>query len=109
VILSRKYSEMRLANLSGAGEAIRELNLPPVERGVRVMLSAAIQMAFAKWMPQQRHLPWHRSRVCGQRFTGLEGLVRSRTQGLDPAGSSRPESIGNQRTGHRGLVVANHR
>jgi hypothetical protein len=25
VILSRKYSEMRLANLSGAGEAIREL------------------------------------------------------------------------------------
>jgi len=27
VILSRKYSEMRLANLSGAGEAIRELNL----------------------------------------------------------------------------------
>ena len=28
VILSRKYSEMRLANLSGAGEAIRELKLP---------------------------------------------------------------------------------
>ena len=27
VILSRKYSEMRLANLSGAGEAIRELGL----------------------------------------------------------------------------------
>jgi hypothetical protein len=27
VILSRKYSEMRLANLSGAGEAIRELKL----------------------------------------------------------------------------------
>ena len=27
VILSRKYSEMRLANLSGAGEAIRDLNL----------------------------------------------------------------------------------
>jgi hypothetical protein len=27
VILSRKYSEMRLANLSGAGEAIKELNL----------------------------------------------------------------------------------
>jgi hypothetical protein len=27
VLLSRKYSEMRLANLSGAGEAIRELNL----------------------------------------------------------------------------------
>ncbi len=26
VILSRKYSEMRLANLSGAGDAIRELN-----------------------------------------------------------------------------------
>jgi hypothetical protein len=25
VILSRKYSEMRLANLSGAGDAIREL------------------------------------------------------------------------------------
>jgi hypothetical protein len=25
VLLSRKYSEMRLANLSGAGEAIREL------------------------------------------------------------------------------------
>jgi hypothetical protein len=73
------------------------------------MLSAALQMAFAKWVPQQRHLPWHRSRVCGQRLTGLEGLVRSRTQGLDPAGSSRQKSIGNQRTGHRGLVVANHR
>ncbi len=28
VILSRKYSEMRIAHLSGAGEAIRELNLP---------------------------------------------------------------------------------
>jgi hypothetical protein len=28
VILSRKYSEMRLAHLSGAGEAIRELKLP---------------------------------------------------------------------------------
>lgn len=27
VILSRKYSEMRLANLSGAGEAVRELKL----------------------------------------------------------------------------------
>jgi len=27
VILSRKYSEMRLANLSGAGEAIKELKL----------------------------------------------------------------------------------
>ena len=27
VLLSRKYSEMRLANLSGAGEAIRELKL----------------------------------------------------------------------------------
>jgi hypothetical protein len=27
VILSRKYSEMRLANLSGAGEAVRELGL----------------------------------------------------------------------------------
>jgi hypothetical protein len=27
VILSRKYSEMKLANLSGAGEAIRELKL----------------------------------------------------------------------------------
>jgi hypothetical protein len=27
VLLSRKYSEMRLANLSGAGDAIRELNL----------------------------------------------------------------------------------
>ena len=27
VLLSRKYSEMRLANLSGAGEAIRELGL----------------------------------------------------------------------------------
>jgi hypothetical protein len=27
VILSRKYSEMRLANLSGAGDAIRELKL----------------------------------------------------------------------------------
>ena len=27
VILSRKYSEMRLANLGGAGEAIRELKL----------------------------------------------------------------------------------
>ena len=27
VILSRKYSEMRLADLSGAGDAIRELNL----------------------------------------------------------------------------------
>ena len=27
VILSRKYSEMRLANLSGAGNAIRELKL----------------------------------------------------------------------------------
>ena len=27
VILSRKYSEMRLANLSGAGDAIRDLNL----------------------------------------------------------------------------------
>ena len=27
VLLSRKYSEMRLANLSGAGEAIRELRL----------------------------------------------------------------------------------
>jgi hypothetical protein len=25
VVLSRKYSEMRLTNLSGAGEAIREL------------------------------------------------------------------------------------
>jgi len=25
VILSRKYSEMRLADLSGAGDAIREL------------------------------------------------------------------------------------
>jgi hypothetical protein len=28
VILSRKYSEMRLADLSGAGDAIRELKLP---------------------------------------------------------------------------------
>jgi hypothetical protein len=27
VLLSRKYSEMRLANLSGAGEAIRELKI----------------------------------------------------------------------------------
>ena len=27
VILSRKYSEMKLANLSGAGDAIRELKL----------------------------------------------------------------------------------
>ena len=27
VILSRKYSEMRLANLSGAGDAIRELKI----------------------------------------------------------------------------------
>jgi hypothetical protein len=27
IILSRKYSEMRLANLSGAGDAIRELKL----------------------------------------------------------------------------------
>jgi hypothetical protein len=27
VILSRKYSEMRLVNLSGAGDAIRELRL----------------------------------------------------------------------------------
>jgi hypothetical protein len=27
VVLSRKYSEMRLANLSGAGEAIKELKL----------------------------------------------------------------------------------
>jgi hypothetical protein len=27
VLLSRKYSEMRLANLSGAGEAVRELKL----------------------------------------------------------------------------------
>ena len=27
VLLSRKYSEMRLADLSGAGEAIRELKL----------------------------------------------------------------------------------
>jgi hypothetical protein len=27
VLLSRKYSEMRLANLSGAGQAIRELKL----------------------------------------------------------------------------------
>jgi hypothetical protein len=27
VILSRKYSEMRLANLSGAGDAVRELKL----------------------------------------------------------------------------------
>jgi hypothetical protein len=27
VILSRKYSEMQLANLSGAGEAIRELKI----------------------------------------------------------------------------------
>lgn len=27
VILSRKYSEMRLADLSGAGDAIRELKL----------------------------------------------------------------------------------
>jgi len=27
VILSRKYSEMRLANLGGAGEAIKELKL----------------------------------------------------------------------------------
>ena len=27
VLLSRKYSEMRLANLSGAGEAIRQLKL----------------------------------------------------------------------------------
>jgi hypothetical protein len=27
VLLSRKYSEMRLANLSGAGDAIRELKL----------------------------------------------------------------------------------
>ncbi len=27
VLLSRKYSEMRLANLSGAGDAIRELGL----------------------------------------------------------------------------------
>src|SRR5256885_11407785 len=28
VILSRKYSEMRLADLSGAGDAVRELKLP---------------------------------------------------------------------------------
>jgi hypothetical protein len=28
VILSRKYSEMRLADLSGAGEAVRELKQP---------------------------------------------------------------------------------
>ncbi len=27
VVLSRKYSEMRLANLSGAGEALRELRI----------------------------------------------------------------------------------
>jgi hypothetical protein len=27
VLLSRKYSEMKLADLSGAGEAIRELKL----------------------------------------------------------------------------------
>jgi len=27
VILSRKYSEMRLADLSGAGDAIRELKI----------------------------------------------------------------------------------
>ena len=27
VILSRKYSEMKLANLSAAGEALRELHL----------------------------------------------------------------------------------
>ena len=27
VLLSRKYSEMRLANLSGAGEAVRELKV----------------------------------------------------------------------------------
>ena len=27
VILSRKYSEMKLANLSGAGDAVRELKL----------------------------------------------------------------------------------
>jgi hypothetical protein len=27
VILSRKYSEMRLADLNGAGEAIRELKM----------------------------------------------------------------------------------
>jgi len=27
VILSRKYSEIKLANLSGAGEAIKELGL----------------------------------------------------------------------------------
>ena len=27
VILSRKYSEMQLANLGGAGDAIRELKL----------------------------------------------------------------------------------
>jgi hypothetical protein len=27
VILSRKYSEMKLANLSGAGDAIRELKI----------------------------------------------------------------------------------
>ena len=27
VLLSRKYSEMRLANLSGAGEAIRQLKV----------------------------------------------------------------------------------
>jgi hypothetical protein len=27
VVLSRKYSEMRLANLSGAGDAIKELKL----------------------------------------------------------------------------------
>jgi hypothetical protein len=26
VILSRKYSEMRLANLSGAGEAVRKVD-----------------------------------------------------------------------------------
>ena len=26
VVLSRKYSEMKLANLAGAGEALRELN-----------------------------------------------------------------------------------
>jgi hypothetical protein len=28
VILSRKYSEMRLDNLSGAGDALRELDQP---------------------------------------------------------------------------------
>jgi len=27
VLLSRKYSEMRLANLNGAGDAVRELKL----------------------------------------------------------------------------------